>query len=288
MTLSRRYAKVCDLRDFQDPDLAGVMRDVVPDAVPGREHRKYWEFGMGAAFLRDVGRLDSDADILDVAAGRDHIAFWLTRHARRVVAIDIYGEGDFANREAGATMLTDPASLAPYPYAQDRLEVRSMDARALEFEDASFDAVISFSSIEHFGSPSDIARAAREIGRVLRPGGHAFLVTEVYLDRHVTETAPVHAAARVLTAGRRASRATLRRRTGDVFTRREILQRVVRPSGLDLMQDIDLSISPESLANPIDIVDGETRAPGGEFPHLVLRVNRSHFTSIGLPLVKPA
>ena len=34
------------------------------------------------------------------------------------------------------------------------------------------------------------------------------------------------------------------------------------------MQDIDLSISPESLANPIDIVARETRAPGGEFPHL--------------------
>jgi SAM-dependent methyltransferase len=287
MPLTRAYAKVCDLRDFADPDLAAVMRDVVPEAVPGREHRKWWEFAMGAAFLRDVGRLDGTAEILDVAAGQDHIAFWLTRRARRVVAIDIYGEGDFGEREAVATMLTDPASLAPYPYEQDRLEVRSMDARALEFGDASFDAVISFSSIEHFGSPADIERAAREIGRVLRPGGHAFIVTEVYLDRHLTETAPVQAAARILTGGRRAPRATLRRRTGEVFTRRELLQRVVRPSGLELMQELDFTISPESLANPIEIVDGESRAPGGEFPHVVLRVNRSHFTSVALPLVKP-
>ena len=120
--------------------------------------------------------------------------YWLTRDARRVVAIDIYGEGDFANREAGATMPSDPASLAPYPYAQDRLEVRSMDAWSLQFEDASFDACDLVLVDRALRLPSDIARAAREIGRVLRPGGHAFLVTEVYLDRHVTETAPVQAA----------------------------------------------------------------------------------------------
>ena len=41
----------------------------------------------------------------------------------------------------------------------------------LEFEDGSFDAVFSLSSIEHFGSWADIRRSAEEIGRVLRPGG---------------------------------------------------------------------------------------------------------------------
>lgn len=285
VALTRHYAKACDMRDFADPELAAVMQDVAPEAGPGREHRKWWEFAMGAAFLRDVGRLDTGSEILDVAAGQDHIAFWLTRHAGRVVAIDIYGEGSFGDREAADVMLRDPASVAPYPYARDRLEVRSMDARRLEFPDASFDAVISFSSIEHFGSPSDIARSAREIGRVLRPGGHAFIITEVYLDRHWTETAPVHVALRLGTAGRRAPHATLRRRTGEVFTRREVLRRVVRPSGLTLMQPLDLMVSPETMVAPIEIVDGEAEE---RYPHVVLRVNRSHFTSVALPLVKAA
>src|SRR3954470_15870854 len=177
--LSRQYAKVVDLRDFRDPELAALITEIAPDESAERPHRKPWEFAMGALFLRDVGRLDGDAEILDVAAGSEPILYWLANRAKRVVAVDIYGRGDFGDREAAASMLADPSAHAPYPYPEDRLEVRDMDARRLEFPDASFDAVVSFSSIEHFGAPQEIAAAAREIGRVLRPGGHAFLVTEV-------------------------------------------------------------------------------------------------------------
>jgi ubiquinone/menaquinone biosynthesis C-methylase UbiE len=56
-----------------------------------------------------------------------------------------------------------------------------MDAKELEFEDGSFDAVFSLPSIEHFGTWADIRRSAREIGRVLRPGGAAFIATECFL-----------------------------------------------------------------------------------------------------------
>ena len=50
-------------------------------------------------------------------------------------------------------MLTDPASHAPFPYREDRLEVVYADARELPFPDESFDVVFSLSSIEHFGGP---------------------------------------------------------------------------------------------------------------------------------------
>ena len=80
-------------------------------------------------------------------------------------------------------MLNDPASFSPYPYRESHLEARQMDAKELEFEDGSFDAVFSLSSIEHFGSWADIRRSAEEIGRVLRPGGAAFVVTECFLGR---------------------------------------------------------------------------------------------------------
>lgn len=52
------------------------------------------------------------------------------------------------------------------------LEYLVMDAEKLEFPDASFDAVISFSAIFHFPNPD---RALAEMFRVLRPGGRLIL-----------------------------------------------------------------------------------------------------------------
>jgi SAM-dependent methyltransferase len=289
--LTRHYAKVCDLPDFDDPQLAATIAAVSPAWPPDQIHRKPWEFAMGALFLRDVGRLDGDAEILDVGAGSEEIVFYLANRARRVVAIDIYGRGDFGDREAVASMLEDPAGHAPYPYPQDRLEVRDMDARTLDFPDASFDAVVSFSSIEHFGAPDDIVSSAREIGRVLRPGGHAFIVTEVFVDHHPVDRAPVLFAVRLATLGRRCQTSTLRRRAiGDVFTPREIVKRLVEPSGLSLMQPLRFHQSEAARENVHTVhPDGTTTSSTGRSsPHLAVKTHLSTFSSICLPLVKPA
>jgi SAM-dependent methyltransferase len=48
------------------------------------------------------------------------------------------------------------------------------DGRYLPFETSSFDIVHSYSVLQHF-SESDVAMCAREIGRVLRPEGHAYI-----------------------------------------------------------------------------------------------------------------
>jgi SAM-dependent methyltransferase/uncharacterized protein YbaR (Trm112 family) len=50
----------------------------------------------------------------------------------------------------------------------------SADAHYLPFRDAAFDAVVTFNTFEHLYDP---ARAAREIFRVLKPGGRVFLHT---------------------------------------------------------------------------------------------------------------
>ena len=290
-SLTRRYAKVVELEDFRDPELAAMIADITPGESAERPHRKPWEFAMGALFLRDVGRLDGDAEILDVAAGSEPIVFWLANRARRVVATDIYGRGDFGDREAAASMLADPHAHAPYPYPEDRLEVLDMDARRLEFPDASFDAVVSFSSIEHFGTPPEIATAAREIGRVLRPGGHAFLVTEVFVEHHPLDRAPVLAAVRALTLGRRCAGATLRQRPiAECFTPRELRRQVVEASGLRLMQPLALGQSPASRRTVHSVQpDGSVTSSTGErYPHLAIKAHLSTFPSICLPLVKPA
>jgi len=289
--LSRQYVKLCDRRDFDDPRVRSTIRDIAPGRSEAEEvERKLWEYAMLAMFLGDAGRLQEDTEILAVGAGHEDVLYWLANRVGRVVATDIYGEGGFSGREAQDAMLADPSQFAPYPYREDRLEARWMDARRLEFADHSFDAVFSLSSIEHFGTPADIARSAKEMGRVLRPGGHAFIVTECFTGFHLLDTAIVQTAVRALTLGRRAAHATPRNREIDVFTPRELESRIVGPSGLRLMQPLDRDLSPETFDNLTRFVgDGDLYPASGRFhPHITLRTIGAPWTSVCLALEKPA
>ena len=166
-----------------------------------------------------------------------------------------------------------------------------MDARSLDFPDACFDVVFSLSSIEHFGARCDIVAAARELGRVLRPGGHAFLATDAFVARHPLDAAPVDLAVRLATLGRRRRQATLRRRSalGECLKQAELRAWIVEPSGLDLMQPLALAPpSPESFDNLCRLHrDGSLEPATGEYhPHVILQAARSLFTSVALVLEK--
>ena len=288
---ARRYAKLCDIRDFDDERLLAVLGEILPERDPAAHvERKVWEFAMLALFLEETGRLGEGTTALAVGAGDERIVFWLANRLGRVTATDIYGEGGFAGREAHPSMLEDPAAHAPFPYREDRLEVRWADARELPFPDASFDVAFSLSSFEHFGSPRDIARAAAELGRVLRPGGHGFVVTECFVRRHPLNAAPVDFAVRLATLGRKRRIATPRRRAVvvEVFTPRELERLIIRPSGLELMQPLDLSLSPESWDNLTRSDEHGLHPRSGEYwPHVLLQSDRSVYTSVALPLRKP-
>lgn len=287
----RQFAKLCDLRDWEDAELLRTIGEILPERDAGSHvERKVWEFGQLALFLEEVGRMGEQTEALAIGAGDERIVFWLANRLGRVVATDIYGQGDFAGREALPSMLEDPVAHAPFEYRQDRLEVRWMDARRLEFPDESFDVAFSLSSFEHFGGPEDVAAASRELGRVLRPGGHAFVVTECFVQRHPLNAAPADFAVRLATLGRKRRRATPRRRAAvvEVFTPRELDRLIVRPSGLELMQPLDLSLSPASWDN-LTRTDGDGLHPatGDYWPHVLLQAGRSVFTSVALPLRKP-
>jgi SAM-dependent methyltransferase len=296
--LRRQYVKLCDLSDFDDTSVRERIHDIVPGIdPPGHLHRKYWEYAMLTLFLEDVGRLDESTEVLSVGAGHEEVLYWLANRVGRVVATDIYGQGGFAGGEADASMLTSPGAFAPYPYRSDHLEVRTMDGRALDYPPASFDVIFSLSSIEHFGSARDVAQAAREVGRVLRPGGYAFIVTECFVDRHVLNSKLLQTGIRMVTLGRRCPKATPRRRAIDVFTPRELESRIIRPSGLELVQPLDRTISGSTRKNRILMLgDGRFDAPHGQWPHILLRPQGSvffvraqgaPFTSVALALRKP-
>jgi SAM-dependent methyltransferase len=269
--LSRQYAKLCDPRDFEDPELIETIRALVPERDP-REHieRKVWEYAMVMLFLADTGHLDGRSRVLSVGAGNERVLFWLTNHVGKMVATDIYGEGPFAEREAQPSMLTDPGSHAPaYRWREEALEVHHMDGRRLTFAEASFDAVFTVSSIEHFGTPRDVAQAAGEIGRVLRPGGHALIITECLvhyhpLDRAVGLLARLRSGVRGHDSGR-----SRRNALAEVFAPHELSSLLVGPSGLVEMQQL------------------EKRAPAEANPKILLRAAHSAYTSVCVPLVKP-
>lgn len=184
-----RYSKACNLEDFADPELAALLREIYPDEVArspgfpaGSELRKHWEVAMSVRALRDLGALRPDAEILGVGAGTERTVFHLTRHAGRVVATDLYlAPGDW-EREAHPLMLVAPEQVTPVPFERERLVVQHMDGRWLRFPDDSFDGIFSSGSIEHFGGLDEIAAAAYEMGRVLKPGGVLTLSTELLLD----------------------------------------------------------------------------------------------------------
>lgn len=291
--LTRQYAKLCEIEDFADARIIERIGEILPERDP-LEHieRKAWEFALLTVVLEDLGRLHRGTSALALGAGNERILFWLANRLGTVVATDVYGEGDFKGHEAEASMLSDPRAHAPYEYDEDRLDVRWMDARALDFDDASFDVVFSLSSFEHFGSPREKARAAREMGRVLRPGGCAIVITECFVRRHPLNAAPVDFLIRLATAGRKRRVATPRRRgyLDEVFTQRELHELIVRPSGLRLMQPLDLGLSPRTWDNLTrQLADRESASrTGALYPHILVQVDRSVFTSVCLPLSKPA
>jgi ubiquinone/menaquinone biosynthesis C-methylase UbiE len=90
--------------------------------------------------------------ILDVGCGKGHLVKALSQLGIDAVGIDL-------NPNA--------ADVAVVP------RVRTMSATNLDFEDASFDAVVSFHAIEHI---PPIEEVLREMSRVLKPTGKVLLV----------------------------------------------------------------------------------------------------------------
>ncbi len=221
-------------------------------------HRKAFEYAQTAVGLKALGAIDPTAQVLGIGAGHDLLLYWLANRVSRVVATDLYAGNDlqWAGAEADPLMLTDPSRFARTPYRREALEVQSMDARHLRFDDGVFDVAYSLSSIEHFGGSEDVQQAMREIHRVIRPGGIACIATELVLNG----------------VGQ-----------PETFTFDQLEQDILRSTGLRLVQPIDFDISLYDFLSPVRLDRGE----GTRLPHLIVRYHRSIFTSIILFFRKP-
>jgi SAM-dependent methyltransferase len=272
------HCKLCELGDFADPELRELIRDVYAsdrehfgeaDFPSGREYRKYWEVAMTLRALRSLGVLREDARVLGVGAGREATIYWLTRHVGEVVATDLYETEDaWSERDSSAQMLTDPGRYWDGEWRPERLVVRHMDALELGFDDESFDAIFSSSSIEHFGDFPDVRRSVEEMFRVLRPGGVLALSTEFRIE------------------GDRIGYPGLLR-----FDEPELRSLLLDGLWWDPVTPLELTISEETIASAVEMSEAIADQRSGRrgwsrYPHLVLRHEQFLWTSVHVALIK--
>ncbi len=113
---------------------------------------------------------------------------WAPR-PRRVLKTDLFEEafgddqllGTFPAEAAllcGVDVAPEIVAKCQTRFARLRGGLPAADLRALPFRDASFDWIVSNSSLDHFDSREDLERALGEVARVLGPGGVLLLTLD--------------------------------------------------------------------------------------------------------------
>lgn len=232
--------------------------------------RKKWEVDMALRTLRDHGATSPDALILGVGAGHERTIFKLAnpQDCKFVFATDLYLDIGVWTDFGDISFLDDPGKFKKEEDCNpNQIIPRHADMRALPFPDNTFDGIFSSGSIEHVGvdgAPNweAIAQAAKEIGRVLKPGGVASISTEWKL------------------AGEGWGWLTV-----SLFDEKLLYKHVIKPSGLDLIDDLDTTFDGD-LEHVIDLYD--IVAHGKNFDgYGVLQDHGFLFTSVHLALRKP-
>jgi SAM-dependent methyltransferase len=104
-----------------------------------------------------VLRLPRDAHILDVGCGSGE-------------ALRILHDRGFSHLYGVDTTADEDLAREPW------VEVKASDAKAISYDDATFDAVICMHSLHHLGGLEGIRRSLRESLRVLKPNGMLGLI----------------------------------------------------------------------------------------------------------------
>lgn len=111
---------------------------------------------------------------------------WLGRSVGPLLKTDLFdeavGRGLYPELAASAPEVIGVDVSAAVIHAASRrypaLETRLADVRALPFDEATFDVIVSNSTLDHFDSHAKLSAAVRELARILRPGGRLMITLD--------------------------------------------------------------------------------------------------------------
>lgn len=122
------------------------------------------EARIGDNYEKLLTELPAHATILDLGSGRGRLPFMLAREGFKVIGLDYVKQlvdknnEEVKNHKLGANLRFVEGDIFDIPFA-----------------DTSFDAVLDLGLMQHM-HPEDWSECRAEIVRVLRPGGHYFIV----------------------------------------------------------------------------------------------------------------
>ncbi len=119
--------------------------------------------------------------VLDVGTGRGLLMIGAAKKLTtgRSMGIDIWSAKDLSGNRPESTIRN-----AELEGVAGKVEVRSEDATKMSFPEASFDVVLTNLCIHNIPSREGREKACREIVRVLKPGGVAFISDFIHLGEY--------------------------------------------------------------------------------------------------------
>jgi arsenite methyltransferase len=144
-----------------------------------------WSSLVGKMRVRDrlvaALALSGQECVLDAGCGRGLALIACAKKliGGRAVGVDLWAAKDLSNNNPKATLANAAAE-----GVADRVEVETGDITRLPFPDASFDAVVSITTLHNIPSRDLRDQALNELMRVLKPGGRIAIFDILHTSRY--------------------------------------------------------------------------------------------------------